>query len=229
MPSLLAELAPLATTSADGRLVIPATLAVSLLTRAGGGQPLDQEMAEKHVASYTTQDGMVVLEDFCAAHDTERPEPLPGFLVAAFPADDYFGDGDKVTDQHGDGPPSTDDESEDEAVGELNGEKPSWSIGGGSREASFRQREPEKVERAAQIRSSCLTSHLVTPAFKGRKLVVDAPALPAGAQTIGSRPRQLRELPADLGPAKKDPDNGSFKVSTNRKKTLGKLSAMAIA
>ena len=102
-----------------------------------------------------------------------------------------------------------------------------WSASGGSRDSSFRHRAPDKEARAKQIRSDCLTSHLVTPAFKGRSLVLEtATPPPQGSQTIGFRPRQLNSEAG--GSIKKDPDAGSFKVSSNRKKTLDSLSMMAI-
>lgn len=196
---------------------------------------MEKEAAATYVARFA-KDGALNLDDFCKAHTEERPAVLPGFLVAAFPAKAYFGDGDNVTEQEGDGPPSTDDEDEDQ-VGDMDGVKPSWSKFGGSREASFRVRSPEKTERARVIRSDCLTSHLVTPAFQGRRLVLDAAPPPAaGSQTVVTKPRMLTEIDQSLDSFKRrtgadvgeKEGGGSFKVVHNRKKKLDNLSAMAL-
>ena len=87
-----------------------------------------------------------------------------------------------------DGPPSTDSEDEEEdVVGALT----SVSFANGKRhqrEASFRKRTDEKIERA-KIISSSLTSHLVTPSIQPRRIAV--PAQPAGSRTDVIAPRTI--------------------------------------
>lgn len=225
-PSLLEMLTPLAQTNEEGQLLLHVELAIGLLTRAGGGHPLDREAAEEYVARFA-KDGMLLLEDFCTAHDAERPKPLPGFLLAAFPASEYFDDGEGITEQDGDGPPSTDDEEDQDTVGSM---KQGWSSSGGSREGSFRKRGDDKTTRAQQIRSDCLTSHLVTPAFQGRRLVLpDATPPPPGSMTVGFKPRTLAAGGSSAPITREKVENtGSFKVSHNKKKTLDSLSALAV-
>jgi len=123
-------------------------------------------------------------------------KPVAGFLVAAEPPKPGFGGYIPEDAPTGaDGPESTDSEDD-------NGDTVSQSfvIGrGGSknlREASFRQRSEEKVERAAtiKIKSRELTSHLITPAMHNRS-VADAIARgeqqPMGSRTIATTPRKI--------------------------------------
>eukprot|EP00327_Prymnesium_parvum_P005736 CAMPEP_0182812024 /NCGR_PEP_ID=MMETSP0006_2-20121128/8582_1 /TAXON_ID=97485 /ORGANISM="Prymnesium parvum, Strain Texoma1" /LENGTH=173 /DNA_ID=CAMNT_0024938019 /DNA_START=260 /DNA_END=781 /DNA_ORIENTATION=- len=169
---------------------------MDLLTRETGGQPLNVDAAKQYLQRFVREDGMISLEHFCKAHAEElaadMSEPLPGFLVAALPAGEYMDSDDEnvnVTDKDGDGPESTDDDEEKDTLGDMEGTKPVWSHTGGSREPSFRRRDPEKLARVDQIRSSCLTSHLVTPVFRGRKLVLDKNVTPAPPPSLGFQRR----------------------------------------
>lgn len=181
MARLFDELKPLAA-CIDGQLVLSRALVLELLTRPGGGQPLDRDVAQQYMERFKGNDEVISLEEFCATHKEEGGQALPGFLVASLPADEYLDSDDEtknITDKEGDGPESSSDEGKD-VVGDMEGTTQAWSQSGGSRESSFRRRDDQKKFRAQMIRSSCLTSHLVTPVFCGRKLVLDRPSPAAG-------------------------------------------------
>jgi len=165
--------------------------------------------------------------------------PMPGYLVAAVPSVAISADGgdapppdpDADTEDELDGPPSTDDE--EDVVQDLT----SVSFSNGrkqTRDASFRKRSGEKLERAKAI-STCLTSHLVTPAFHGRRITIpEQPAMPVGSRTSTITHRTLSDQTA-MGfesPRKEPVDGMRFRRTDvgdkgKRKASLDSLSALA--
>lgn len=117
------------------------------------------------------------------------PEPIPGYLVASNAAPEGFGGlwPDK------DGPSSSDDSDDDCSESgqsfRAQGLTQSFSMGQRSvREGSFRKRDADKIERAKRIRSSCLTSHLVTPAQHNRSVDLNRLSILSAGGSIGSTP-----------------------------------------
>ncbi len=141
---------------------------------------------------------------------------LEGYLVATKPPEGIGGG----TEPEGDGPPSSDDEG-----GDQPGEMASWSKFGGDREGSFRKPSEGKADRAREIRSNCLTSHLVTPAQRARKLDTSF-KMPAAPSTIAIQPRSLGDRRSS------GEGSGSFtlqaKDKDKRRKSLDNLSALAV-
>lgn len=120
---------------------------------------------------------------------TSAPEPIPGYLVASNAAPEGFGGlwPDK------DGPSSSDDSDDDCSESgqsfRAQGLTQSFSMGQRSvREGSFRKRDADKIERAKRIRSSCLTSHLVTPAQHNRSVDLNRLSILSAGGSIGSTP-----------------------------------------
>ena len=96
--------------------------------------------------------------------------PMDGYLVASQPAPDGFGG---VIPEDSQGPPSTASESDYDSG--MESEAPAMSFVNGKkflREASFRKRNADKLQRAKQIRakSNSLTSHLITPQMHNRRV-----------------------------------------------------------
>ena len=165
--------------------------------------------------------------------------PMPGYLVAAVPSVAISADGgdaprpdpDADTDDELDGPPSTDDEDDvvqdSTSVSFSNGRKQ-------TRDASFRKRSGEKLERAKAI-STCLTSHLVTPAFHGRRITIpEQPAMPVGSRTSTITHRTRSDQSAiEFESSRKEPVEGMRFRRTDvgdkgkRKASLDSLSALA--
>lgn len=157
----------------------------------------------------------------------EDATPLPGFLVASAMAPTFSG-----TIPEGDGPPSSDDESDMPSTSTA--DTMSWSRSGGSRDGSFRKFDDEKASRAHKIRSDCLSSHLVTPHIQSRSLEPSfkMPQAPPGApSTISIMPRAIDHV---LDMAKIDMheagESSPFRArgdSSQRKGRLNKLSSLA--
>ena len=96
--------------------------------------------------------------------------PMDGYLVASQPAPDGFGG---VIPEDSQGPPSTASESDYDSG--MESEAPAMSFVNGKkflREASFRKRNADKLQRAKEIRakSNSLTSHLITPQMHNRRV-----------------------------------------------------------
>jgi len=173
------------------------------------------------------------------------PPAVSGFLIATSPSEGWTTHG--TAEQLGDGPPSTDDEDDDG----TNDSFMSSSVSGGTREGSFRVRAPEKIARAQQLKekitSDCLTSHLITPAFKSRSLgdaralgrnwdpeksdlvaISSAAAAGTGAATMSVAPRALARHDVDeTKPVDVSDFKGVAKTPDRRRSSLDKLMSIA--
>jgi len=140
------------------------------------------------------------IADAVAEEESVKPsleKPVTGFLVAAVsPKPGFGGYIPEDAPTGADGPESTD--SEDDGGGDTVSQ--SFVIGRGGaknvREASFRQRSEDKVQRAAtiKIKSRELTSHLITPAMHNRSVadsIARGEQLPMGSRTIATTPRKI--------------------------------------
>ena len=161
-------------------------------------------------------------ESFIPEGEEDVPPPAPpkvGFLVAAVDAPAGFGG---FIPEEGDGPPSTDSDDDDVVRDVL-----SWSFAGKgkgkeTREASFRHRSTEKIERATSIKATSaeLTSHLVTPAQHNRRLELSG----AGPRTVGWTPRTLKQ---EAMPIPTFEETTTRKKAPDRKRNLDRLAALA--
>jgi len=167
--------------------------------------------------------------------------PVTGYLVAAVHAPEDFGG---FIPEEGDGPPSTDsDEDEDELGASFKPKRDETHVSfigekKTVREASFRRRSAEKIERAQEvkIRSGSLTSHLITPAQHNRRLELSGKAVPS---TVGFAPRRLQGMAeGSAGARRSESPANSFgdlsaeavtKRRAGRKTKLDNLSAISSA
>ena len=189
----------------------------------------------------------VVLPDVApAASHAIAPlsKPIDGYLVATLPptpgTPTVMPPSPEMEDLGG--PPSTDDEDEKtDGVADLVTASPAYSFVKGKkevREGSFRKRSTEKIARA-QIISSNLASHLVTPAIGGRRLHEDMMAsLPAwdarGSKGHVALTREALALPKNVEDKLNDPDSFTKRQELRKarpkigqRKTLDGLSALA--
>jgi hypothetical protein len=135
--------------------------------------------------------------DLCCARLSRISDPNSTFVWQTVKPPEGFG-GLIPEDTEADGPLSTDSEDEEP----VEQDKTSWSTVGSkaeTRDASFRQRTKEKVDRAASLkaRSDMLASHLVTPAQHNRS-VLDHHKLQGtpliGSRTVATTPRVLKPV-----------------------------------
>jgi len=174
---LVEKLAPFAV-EVDDEPMVSADVLTLLLTIDNGGQPLSKEAARAHVEGFARGD-MVPLEQWVNAHgapDSElmvAQQPIAGYLIASRAAPVDFGG--PLPEETGDcGPPilsCSDNEDGPFHAPRLLPAQPASQLSE-MREFSFRKRSPEKLLRAEALkaRSSCLASHLITPAMRNRRL-----------------------------------------------------------